>query len=268
MTSRKKAKGKARKAAKEAKAKEEEEAAAAKKEQKSLEVQMQLLAIDGLLQCRHGFERHDPDPSISREFIFAFSDGCNTKFKSGERDLGILFDAGIIATDEKYAAVWGDVAKMEAVVSFCVAIGTNILDENKHDASFFACLARFFEQRIATDLRKTQHAIKWQHIIELLRADDHTLVKFLRKRIACKCLDEKYKEVKYVTKMGVCSNPRCSLPRRRVERSMMFCCTRCGIFFYCSRECQTAHWPEHKQYCDRYSELKVKFDAEQHANRK
>ena len=83
MTSRKKAKGKARKAAKEAKAKEKEkeEGAAAKKkeQQESLEAQiLEWLTIDNspresnsATECRHGFEKVEQrhDACLCCEFV-------------------------------------------------------------------------------------------------------------------------------------------------------------------------------------------------------
>ena len=88
---------------------------------------------------------------------------------------------------------------------------------------------------------------RWAKVVELLSADDHTVVQFFRKRIPCSCLDEKYKEVKSVKKMGLCRNPNCSLPDHgRVERSKMFSCARCGNVNYCSVECQRAIAAEKK----------------------
>ena len=154
--------------------------------------------------------------------------------------------AGINATTTKeiYAAVWEDVAKMEAVVSYCVAIGTDrILDGKDCYARRAARFACFFEQILATSMQKKQPVINTQKVLELNCADNHTLVKYFRKRIPCKCLDEKYKQFKSVTKMGFCSNLHCGHPDGKVERSKMFYCTRCGMALacYCSRDCQTAH---------------------------
>ena len=84
-------------------------------------------------------------------------------------------------------------------------------------------------------------------IIELYKCDEHTLVKYLRKRIPCSCLDEKYNEVKSITRMGLCFNAQCTSDI--VQRSKMMCCARCGEVNYCSRECQKAAWPEHKTNC-------------------
>ena len=64
---------------------------------------------------------------------------------------------------------------------------------------------------------------------ELQLADEHTLVSFLRKRITCKCLDTKYKQVKSLPNMGRCCNDGCSLPEGHVQRSKMFCSCSCSI---------------------------------------
>ena len=104
--------------------------------------------------------------------------------------------------------------------------------------------------------------INWAKVVELENADDHTLVKYYRKHIPWSCLDQKYKEVKNVTKMGICYHPHCGLPnRKKVERCKMFYCTRCGDINYCSIECQKADWGGHKEFCDQRVERKAAFDS-------
>ncbi len=100
-------------------------------------------------------------------------------------------------------------------------------------------------------------------MVEILNWDEHTLVAYFRKRIPCKCLDEKYKEVKSITKMSVCMNPECSLPGRKVERKGMLHCIRCRQRYYCSRECQEAAWPMHKEFCNQYVDKQAAFEAKQ-----
>ena len=85
---------------------------------------------------------------------------------------------------------------------------------------------------------------------ELDASDEHTLVRYIQKRIPCSCLDEKHEEVKGVKKIGLCCNPRCKIPDQMTERSSMMLCTRCRRVNYCSRECQEAHWPRHKELCE------------------
>ncbi len=135
------------------------------------------------------------------------------------------------ATKDEYADVYD--SKLEAVVSILLSGGTQcILDGYllvNGEAKLYATFASFFEEWIAIDVRKTKATVGWAKIVELCGADEHTLVSYYRKRIPCSCLDEKYKEVKSVKKMGFCYNLlNCSHPDGRVERSKMLCCTRCG----------------------------------------
>lgn len=90
---------------------------------------------------------------------------------------------------------------------------------------------------------------KQPELFETNHADIHTLVSFFRRNIPCSCLDEKYKEVKSVTRVGLCHNPNCSLPGHLVKRRKMLYCTRCGTTNYCSRECQVEDWPRHRKNC-------------------
>jgi hypothetical protein len=99
-------------------------------------------------------------------------------------------------------------------------------------------------------------------ILEIREADEHTVVRFYQKRVPCSCLDEKYKEVKSVTKMGICGNPSCSLPERKATRSKMLYCTRCEQANYCSQECQVADWTSHKQLCNFLVDMKVKAELD------
>ncbi len=260
MPSRKKAKGKARKAAKEA-AKESQAAVSADQRQKQqesleLEAQMQILQISRGLstKCRHGF---DDASTICEEFIATFI----TAFLSNpedDMDMADAFKTAHAATaGEKFADVYS--FKLETVVSNFSAFGADsFLGGNIDSAQFYAALAFYFEELIAVDVEKTKVFVNWTKVVELTDyADDHTLAKFFRKRIPCHCLDEKYKEVKSVKKMGMCCNPNCSV--RNVERSKMLCCTGCGICNYCSIECQKNDWKKHKKFCANIAEEKAAF---------
>ena len=74
------------------------------------------------------------------------------------------------------------------------------------------------------------------------------LLKFYRKRIACSCLKGMHLEArKTLPKLGKCYH--CKLVK---ERAMLMVCGTCGVAQYCSRKCQMAHWPSHKCDCDIY----------------
>lgn len=103
----------------------------------------------------------------------------------------------------------------------------------------------------------------WGKTIELWSdPDQHTLVKYLRENIPCSCLDEKYKQVKSITKMGNCFNKDC--PKGgKVKRSTMLFCTRCRLVNYCSSACQKANWQVHKVDCDAHIAAKAKLNSKE-----
>ena len=261
MPSSKKARGRAKKAAKEAKAAEDEveetTVEVATNQDESLEAQMQVI-IGNLLdnsadRCNHGCEIESHDKRLCQEFVGVFSDGYCVSIHAGESRIWALMTAGLNATKGKFASMLNDVAMMEDVVSFLLASGAqNILDGNDGAARVEASFACYFEQHIRVALKRTHPKFDCLRIGELQWADMNTLVNYFRKRIPCKCLDKKYEEVKSINKMGICCNLACSLPNKMAERKKMFrCtgCTGCNSTYYCSAECQKAHWPVHKKYC-------------------
>ena len=269
MPSRKKAKGKARKAAKareaEAKAKEEEsravEVAAGQRQEESLEAQIQRLMVSASSPelCRHGYPSLSAgEEKVCEDFIQAFMSAFNT-----QEDVGQGLVTACDATEVKYTDVYS--LKLDTVVSMLLAGGAQrILNGNNDIARLYACLASYFEEFVEVSYRKTKAAPSLTKTFELCGADDHTLVSYYRKRIPCSCLDEKYKEVKTVKKMGLCYNPSCSLPDYgRVERCKMLSCRRCGDANYCSVECQKSHWKEHKKLCDEDAKLEAAFVSKQ-----
>ena len=267
MVSRKKAKGRARKVAKAAKAAEEAEVAALNGRQEgSLEAQMQRLSIGNLLQCRHGMlASSSHDERLCLKVLEAVDGGSRAYFfATGNDDFISCFEAGIDAAQEKYA-MCDDVAKVEMLVSYFSAIGTQgVLDgdlglpngdvsSGKMFARKSAALACYFDQCISVS-KGTQREVNWIQVIELHNCDDiHSCVKFLRKRIPCSCLDIKYKEVKSLPRFGMCCNAECILPNDgQVERNKMFSCSGCDEMHYCSRQCQNADWSRHKEWCKQW----------------
>jgi len=74
------------------------------------------------------------------------------------------------------------------------------------------------------------------------------LLKFFRKRIACKCLKKMHLEArKTQPKLGACCH--CNLVR---DRSKLMVCSRCMIAQYCSRGCQQAAYSWHWRDCNTY----------------
>ena len=268
MPSRKKAKGKARKAAKEAKAKAKDEeswavvnVATRQRREEWLEAKLQQLRISApspTTMCRHGLAQLSAgEEKICLEFINAFINALFSRATIAEG-----FSAAQEATKE-YADVYY-FSMLDAIVSMVLANGTQrILDGRNDIAQQYAMLSCYFEEFNAVTLHKTKAILSWAKVVELESADDHTLVSYYRKRISCSCLDEKYKEVKSMTRMGMCFNLNCSRAGRKVERSKMFSCSRCDTSNYCSVECQKAVWEIHKQDCEAFVEVKAAFNASQ-----
>jgi hypothetical protein len=209
--------------------------------------------------CKHGYVANE-DYFVISDFVRTYVIGYNSV------DAGAMLSECLIAaekaTAEKYPEVWGDPSKLKQVVSYFIFRGTRaVLDGNVNNARFYASRACYFEEYIAVFLLKTKAKADATNVAELFSADEHTLVKYLRKNIPCKCLDKKYKEVKSITKMGFCCNPQCSIPNHMVERKSMLYCTRCRHVNYCSAECQKAHWPNHKEFCDEYGRARAGLDS-------
>lgn len=257
MPSRKKAQGKARQAAKaEKKAAEEgKKQSTVGNEQQALDAQIQRLRLQDLFaehdddttddDCYHGYSVL-PEGDVAHQFVKSFMghycDAVNVDGKIGPTK----FKAALDATDETLGFhALQDEAKVDWILSFLYGIGTQlILDDNEDHACVHAEVASFFEL-----WKCGTFGTKQPELFETNHADIHTLVSFFRRNIPCSCLDEKYKEVKSGTRVGLCHNPNCSLPGHLVKRRKMLYCTRCGTTNYCSRECQVEDWPRHRKNC-------------------
>ena len=265
---RKRDQGKARKAAK-AKAKQEAEerennngqTTAYEPEEQLTAAQMQRVQ-SGNAKCLHGF---DPVSDIHitncSQFVIAFLESFDEARGSGT-SLQICLIAARDATMDEYAEVWTDSAEMESVIRCLLFFGTEeILKGDDYYAKTAATFARYFEEHISVVLKETQALFRWNKIFETHYADLHSLVNFFRHRIPCSCLDEKYEEVKNITKMGVCYNKQCNHPNGRVEYSKTMYCDRCLRVTYCSRECQKADWSGHKSNCEECAARIAEFEA-------
>lgn len=84
---------------------------------------------------------------------------------------------------------------------------------------------------------------------DLVEEDKRSLVKFFRKRTPCSCLDYMHAELKRQAKTGLCRH--CG---RRMEWKALKECSKCEVVQYCSKECQVAHWPEHREACKFWSQ--------------
>ena len=77
-----------------------------------------------------------------------------------------------------------DFAKVGWVMSYFLTNGTKlIIDGETQQARHNATTAIFFEQMRAIRFQKTQASANHSKLEEIFHCDEHTLVKYLRKRI-------------------------------------------------------------------------------------
>ena len=95
-------------------------------------------------------------------------------------------NATVEAVAEKHAEVWNDPTKLELVSTLLLSIGTQLVldkEEDVQSARVIAGLAYFLQKRIEFLNRVPYEDVN--KFLELLLADEHTPVKYLRKNIPC-----------------------------------------------------------------------------------
>jgi len=191
--------------------------------------------------CTHGYNPSSKfQARYCEDFMKSFMESYLASTREGNRSDVTSF-VGAFRTAAENSIMTTNASRnksnKECIYPCCLAEGTKIiLNHGKSDAARLAAMVALFT--------KNAEIAGWpdrQKMLEVIHGDEHTLVQFFRKQIPCSCLDEKYKEVKSITKMGVCCNGECPLPGNMAVRSKMFRCTRClsdQYVSYCSRECQ------------------------------
>ena len=163
---------------------------------------------------------------------------------------GSLFNT-LQDTFQKHSEVWNNGINREIVINILISIGTNFLlreDEGANQTLVLAHAILALENYTKTGdmfsaINGRGSAMKRRDICEGNKRD---LLKFYRKRISCSCLREMHLEArKTLPKVGECFHCR-----QVFDRVSLMVCSRCRILQYCSRECQIAHWHEHKSTCD------------------
>jgi hypothetical protein len=217
-------------------AKNDVTAAAAKMEEMKIEQPKSNNGDDVKQRCRHGCVESSSLANACREFM-------NSLYESMSMEKAC---DGLEHIDSYYrcdTTTWSAKDKLKWFVSKTT---DHFLYGEHKDAQIYAYFASFNLE----DLRMAQNSF------ELMNADARTVVSFLKKHVSCNCLDEKYEQLKSLKITGTCSNVKCSLPERRVERSKMMTCSGCSMVHYCSRECQKDDWKtRHKKHCNNFANI-------------
>ena len=174
----------------------------------------------------------------------------------------------IDTTEHLYPEVWYHKESLEWIRKALVSIGASIILAKDDDREVFDCsivigLCEHIYQQLASTMYGFQPFCIYARVHDLLNADRRRLVSYIKKRIPCSCLDDKYKEVKALPKMGTCRYRKCSHLRSKVALSDMMSCERCRIQHYCSEQCQAADWQRHKEndHCKQWGRWRLNGGA-------
>ena len=152
-----------------------------------------------------------------------------------------------------HSQVWENEDNREMTINILLSIGTNLLlskylsysrAQFLHFASTILVLENYKETKSMNEAFLTRGVSS--KIRDLGGGNMRDMLKFFSKRTTCSCLKNMYSEArKNMPKMG-----KCSYCNGAKERRLLSVCSKCRVAQYCSRECQVAHWPEHEKCCD------------------
>ena len=199
-------------------------------------------------QCNHGCALIVSGDHLLSSFMDQFY--IDLLFKK------IPMDQVIRSTFVTHPQVWNNKSHRKLVIDILVRIGTNMFlgERSDFDMSGPVCIAQaivVLEHYNDTDdiesvMDKRMVRSKWRDIWLGGNSSKRDALKFFRKRTSCKCLKKMHLEArKTMPKIGKCYH--CKEEKDRVSLSV---CSRCMVMHYCSRECQVADWPVHEEDCD------------------
>ena len=268
MVSRKRGKGKERKAKK-----AEEEANEAELERcatvaRALTWSRYLKGKDEndnkIIHCDHGCAVPAWDDSDSDHPIFSFMDSFMKMIEAYNGGIfsvlpgwGFRFRSTFLLRANP--EIWNDNNNREMAIKILLSIGTNVLllSKSTNISNSISCplianvitILEGYDEKI-TDMNDIlcvrSVSSKVRDLDSCVTSQMRDLLKFYSKRITCSCLKEMYSEArKNMPKMG-----KCSYCNGVKERASLSICSRCRVIQYCSRGCQVAHWPTHQGYCN------------------
>jgi len=233
MPSRKRAKGKARKA-------------------KARESNCSLILHNESV-CRHGCEVISKD-DICYKFVEQFEVELNAVYDSKleQYKLSTLLSDIVeqMKARKEYSMICDNDSKetQQTLQSLFIHLGTNLLlRDNKQRsvnlasaaAAFYITSSHDFDYWKAMDASKDRVTLR---NVESGLAYDNA--KLFKERIPCQCLEKLYVRERSKPRLSDCCN--CQVEKDRRE---LYLCSNCLYHHYCGVECQAAAWPKHKSVC-------------------
>ena len=174
-----------------------------------------------------------------------------------EKDISLT---GNLFNTLQHQQVWNDSSYRNEAIKLLLQLGTNLLLVHDgvvqqisliHNATFVAQVIVVLEKYgIAGEINLAIN-VSIAKLNDLYLEEDskwRDLLKFFSKRINCSCLKKMHSEArKTMPKLGICHH--CHESK---ERALLMVCSRCKVHQYCSRQCQVANWSSHWELCDTY----------------
>lgn len=202
--------------------------------------------------CLHGSDTTIADNHPVSEFMDEFFIHWIRKHKN------IALILQDMLQSQRHSQVWSEDNHRELAIQTFVSIGTNMLlaDDDINEGSLSMAKTILVLEHYDSSEGLSLHSPFYGHSSAVKRRDmepnlsstRRDVLKFYRKRIPCKCLKRMHLEARKTTpKMGRCTH--CDEER---VRALLHVCSKCMIYQYCSRKCQVAAWPTHKEECHVY----------------
>ena len=210
-----------------------------------------------------------PDGSDKNDPVVRFMDTLSMNWIDKNVGLPLCHVSNMRITYEKHRPVWNNENYRGMVRDILAAIGINFLLRRDYpiSASFAWAVAFLDHYDEDGDFDSSafcrQVATKFRDLFMIENSRMRELLKFYRKRVACSYLKKEIhiEARKNLGKMGFCSNCR-----QTKERAMLMVCGRCRINQYCSKACQVTQWPKHKCICDMYVRVHKAHQAKSSGN--
>ena len=192
-------------------------------------------------ECNHGCPIIAPRHSVSdlvNDVLEAASD--ENKFITDSMKLSL----------ERHPQLWNDKENrkmaMHILISFTVnyILNGEIIEAGRPMASALLFLSNYDGLGSLDTAAYVCAALRR----DIVCGNDREILRFFSKRIPCSCLKDLYKQSKRtLLKDGCCQNCK-----RVLHRSELMVCGNCRIIQFCSKECQRECWPEYKIWCSGY----------------
>ena len=204
-----------------------------------------------ITKCNHGCDLMIPHDN--NHPVTSFMDEFFMKCYFAEGGMHVV--QNLVDTFVTQLAVWNDDSHRKMTRNLMLRIGTNMIVDNNvdvlgvpRDIAYAVVVLENYDG--SGDIGSTIYCRVVESKYRDLRCGGGSsirdVLKIYRKRISCSCLKDKHLLARKATpKMGACCN--CG---KMKERVLLMVCSKCRISQYCSRECQIAAWSVHRGHCD------------------